>query len=87
MFGRRVRRTAKESLGARTRTKPLGKSTWFKNSRGKKRKLYGNKRIRGSRDDRRKEEDTTSSPRSVLFFEQIPEGELASRLREVLSRM
>ena len=32
--GRRLRRTAKESQGARTRMKLLGKSTWFRGDKG-----------------------------------------------------
>ena len=88
--GRRLRRTAKESQGARTRMKLLGKSTWFKSRGGSSKKdLYGNQGgVKKNKPTRREQpRSTTPTPRSVLFVEQTPGGELAVQLRELFTRL
>ena len=87
--GRRVRRTAKDSLGRRTKTKLLGKSTWFKKQGGDKKDWYGAK-VRGEGRKGKKDEEqtpTSTAPSSVLFLEQTPGGELASRLKDLFRRL
>ena len=85
---RRIRRTARDSLGKRIRTKLSGKTTWFRKTRKDNvdKKTMKNK----GEDRRRKEEDkisNTCTPRSVLFVEQTHGGELAMRLRELFQRL
>ena len=88
--GRWLRRTAKDSQGARTRMKLLGRTTWFKSKGGSKKKdLYGSQGgVKKSKPSRREQpRDSTPTPRSVLFVEQTPGGELAVRLRELFTRL
>ena len=66
--GRRIRRTSKDSLEARTRTNLLGKSTWFKKPGGPRKDWYGKKGgKKGSKGEAEKPKTTTTMPRSVLF--------------------
>ena len=77
--GRRLRRTARDSQGARTRMKLLGRTTWFKSKGGSKKKdLYGSQGgVKKSKPSRREQpRDSTPTPRSVLFVEQTPGGSL-----------
>ena len=86
--GRRLRRTAGNSLGQRLKTKLVGKTSWFRKRGMVKKDWYGasSKKKTGQR----KGSKTTtppSVPRSVLFVDQTPGGELATRLRELLARI
>ena len=84
--GRRVRRTARDSLDRRMRTKLIGKTTWFK-KRGAgctKDKQGGGKQRNGSTNIN---STTTSTPKSVLFVDQTPGGGLATSLRELFTRL
>ena len=84
--GRRVRRTAKDSLEKRTRTKLLGKSMWFKKRKGQKEDWYGKdgkKAGRGLRTEMPKPKATTT-PKSVLFVEKTPGGSKQQSLRTCL---
>ena len=90
--GRRIRRTARHSLEARIRMKLLGKATWFKKRRkgGEKPQYRGRgagKRSQGQDTEVDGGSSTKSSPRSVIFVEQTPGGELACRLKELLNRI
>ena len=82
--GQKVRRSAKDSLGQRLRTKLIGKTTWFKKKgqRAERTKKGGQRRGAKSSSD-----NTTPTPRSVLFVDQTLGGELASRLRELFTRL
>ena len=86
--GRPLRRTAKGSLGARIRTKLLGKSRWFKQQKRTEKDSNSKMTWKGRqpREDPR-EEDKLQAPRTILFVEQTPGGALASRLREVVTRL
>ena len=86
--GRRLRRTGKESRGARTRNKLIGKSSWFKSK--PKEDLYKEGKKTGQRKDANKNTNqggVGAKKRSVLFVEQTCRGELASRLREAFTRL
>ena len=88
--GRRLRRTANNSQELRLRTKLLGKSSWFKKRTGQKmedsNKRDGQQR-RGRKGKVETVTNTTTIPSSVLFVDQTPGGELASRMKELLKRM
>ena len=80
-------RTAKESGAGRLKKKLLGKSSWFRGSKGggaKKSTL-----VRGGKGEKEQKGvgNTEIKTRSVIFVEQTPHGELAKRIREVLSRL
>ena len=87
--GRRLRRPAKLSEGERNRRKLVGRTTWFKSKKkGSKKDLYGkgggsNTKPKGAR----VEGKSSPSPRSVLFVQQTPGGELAIKLRELFQRL
>ena len=80
-------RTAKESGAGRLRKKLLGKSSWFRGNKGggtkKSTIVKGGKGVKEQRGGKSSEIKT----RSVIFVEQTPHGELAKRIREVLSRL
>ena len=82
--GRRLRRTAEDSLEIRMRTKLVGKSTWFKGRGANSKKVGG---TTGKRSKKEGGRTTTSTPRSVLFVDYTPGGELAARLRELILRL
>ena len=68
----------------------MGKSSWFRKrrNRAKEDKYGGQQKGRGAKDKREEgEKNTTPTPTSVLFVEQTPGGELASRLRELFVRL
>ena len=81
----RLHRTAAESAGTRNIRKLVGKSTWFKKKTRKETEPGTTQGPRGKTEPRTNpsEEDEIKT-RSVLFVDQTPQGELASRLREVL---
>ena len=71
--GRKLRRTSKDSQEARTRTKLLGRSSWFKKRRGAGRNdWYGNQGGGKGKPAKREPQRSTSTPKSVLFVEQTP---------------
>ena len=87
--GRMLHRTSTDSQGARIRKKLLSKTNWFKKRRRKEDDgASGSKEheVQGTfRNGSRKLKELEL--KSVLFVEQSPKGELASRLREALRRM
>ena len=83
--GRRVRRTAQNSLGQRIKDKLLGKTSWFRKSGGAGKVTKNQKKGGASGGSSGKR--TEYPIRSVLFVEQTPGGELASKLRELLARL
>ena len=87
--GRMLHRTSTDSQGARIRKKLLSKTNWFKKRRRKEDDgASGSKEheVQGTfRNGSRKLKELEL--KSVLFVEQSPKGELASRLREALKRM
>ena len=71
--------------------KLLGSSTWFKKGSNKKGNTDGRALPRGGKtnDGKKVQRDSNGSrlkTRSVLFVENIPGGELAGRIRELLRR-
>ena len=76
-------------METRTKNKLLGKSSWFKKKGGRSKDDYGSKRGGPGSKPRGKEEQVASSttPRSVIFVEQTPGGELAAKLRELFMRL
>ena len=88
--GRRLRRTAKNSQEQRMRTKLIGKSSWFKRKGGRKVDWYGMKDGQnggGRKGKVRRKVNTTTTPKSILFVDQTPGGELACRMRELFTRI
>ena len=88
--GMRLRRPARESQESRMRTKLLGKSSWFrKGGESKKKDWYkgGKQRSKKRTSRQNRKEAPQSTPRTVLFVEQTPGGELAARLRKLFQRL
>ena len=92
--GRKLRRTAKESEEQREREKLLGKSSWFRetNKKGEQeeedhKRLFSKPGGRGRRKAKIGRTTQGAQVRTVLFVEQTEGGELAMRLRELLSRL
>ena len=83
--GRPLRRSAKESETARMRTKLIGKSTWFKKKGSKS--LEHRKGKGGGSKKGAEPSAPSSTPSTVLFIEQTSNGELASKMRELLRRL
>ena len=77
---------AQESQGARSRTKLIGKSTWFKR-KGKKGSRKEERKGAGGKKTKEPTAAPRTTPSTVLFVEQTPNGELASRLREMLLKL
>ena len=72
-------------MGARIRTRLLGKANWYKKRRTEKE----DKPKKGGRKQgaRRTQQHSQTAPRTVLFVEQSPNGGLATCLRELLARL
>ena len=87
--GRRLRRTARDSQEQRMRTKLIGKSSWFKRKGGQKIDWYkmGEGQQKKRKNEKVRKVTTTTTPKSVLFVDQTPGGELAIRMRELFSRI
>ena len=84
--GRSLRSTAKMSLVARHKKKLLEKSNWYK----KKRSNDSDEKPRGRKNTgkKSKEEQTEKPvPKTLLFVEHTKNGEVASRLRELVRRL
>ena len=86
--GRKLYRTAKESMGARHKKKLLSKYSWYKGARSRASDHYkgpkgGNKKSKGAA----KGAVVKTIPKTVLFIEQTPMGELGRRMRELMSRL
>ena len=83
---RRIHYTAKESLHGRIRKKLLGKMMWYKN---KKKNGDGVTTGNGRGQKRKQGEEDGSKLKTgaVLFLEQTPHGELARRVRELMTRL
>ena len=81
--GLRLRRTAAESQGQRLKDKLLGKSSWFRKTKTKEQDKRGSQ----SKGKDNKGGGAEVQARTVLFVEQTPGGELAARLRELLTRL
>ena len=84
--GRSYRRTANESRASRSRGKLLSKTSWYKSR--KKEDLY-EKSKNGKRKKSWKSnvEVCKQEQKSVMFVEQTEMGELAKRLREMVTRL
>ena len=92
--GRKLRRTAKESEEQREREKLLGKSSWFRKTSKKgeqekedHRRLFSKPSGRGRRKAKIGRTTQGAQARTVLFVEQTEGGELAMRIRELVSRL
>ena len=91
--GRPLYRTARQSGASRARKKILGKSEWFRTQKKSKEEeapeVYGSS---GNKADYKGKRTGSYKPgkavkvRTVLFVENTPGGELARRIREVLSK-
>ena len=79
--GRRLYRTATQSIKSRVRKKLLGNKDWYK-----KRKRHEEDDNTTQRSKKMKREATTTEipTSSVMFVSFTPEGELGKRLREVM---
>ena len=84
--GRKLHRSAEVSQGSRIRRKLLAKTTWFKKRGGKGEKECQGSRSQGTTWGRARKERELDI-KSVLFVEQSPGGELATKMREVLKGM
>ena len=86
--GRKLYRTAKESMGARFKKKMLSKYSWYKGARSKAIDFYrGNRRGKKNVKGANSREQMRAPPKTVLFVEQTPMGELGRRLRELVTRL
>ena len=81
-----LHRSARDSLGKRIRKKLLAKSSWFKKRGGAAPKTGGAGGL-GLGGVKTTPVEQDSEPRSVLFVEQTPGGELAKRLREQIKTL
>ena len=91
-LGRKLRRTAKESRSSRYLKKLTAKSNWFKQTKGaaKHNTNYNNigGEQKGGAHRRRDGNPKEQIPKkTVIFVEQTPRGELASKLKELMSRI
>ena len=68
--GKKIRRTAKDSLTKRIRTKLLGKSSWFRKTGKKNNQGVGGPRNKGGRRGEEDQSKDLAPPRSVIFIEQ-----------------
>ena len=84
--GRRLHRSSTDSQGARVRKKLLSKANWFKKGRRKEQEDQKSRGYQGAKNLGRRG-NRELQIKSVLFVEQSPKGELASRLREALRKM
>ena len=82
MRGEQLRRTAKKSSKSRHVKKLLSKTTWYK----KKSSPDNNSRGKGG-GAAVKNKEQEQEPQSVLFVEYSRNGELASRMRELMKRL
>ena len=82
-------RTAQESGAGRRRKKLVGKTSWFKGSKGNQMgdRTLGGKKKNGKWESKGAVPKTKLKTRTVLFVEKTPQGELASRIRELLGRL
>ena len=86
--GRNLYRTAKESMGARFKKKMLSKYSWYKGARSKATDFYrGNRRGKMNVKGANSREQMRAPPKTVLFVEQTPMGELGRKLRELVTRL
>ena len=84
--GRRVRRTCKDSLGARVRSKLLGKTHWYRKRR-KESEIATRCNGKGGVQKKKPYKAAQTAPRTILFVEQTPMGGLAIKMRELLTRL
>ena len=82
--GRKLRRTAKESLGTRYKKQLIGKTTWYKGNRRKQDYYKQDSQRQGAstKGDYDKLKCPTE-PTTVLFVECSKDGELARQLKEL----
>ena len=81
-------RTAKESMGARFKKKLLAKYSWYKGARNRAADHYkGARRGAVHKKGAISLEERRTPPKTVLFIEQTPMGELGRRLRELMNRL
>ena len=81
--GMRIHRTSEESSGDRYKKKMLGKITWYRGRRNKDDKEVTDQGKGGG--DTKKTGALRSKnlrTRAVMFVEQMPQGELAKKMRE-----
>ena len=85
--GRKLKRTAKESMDDRSKKTLLGRSNWFKGR--KKIDYYKNNggRRTGNKDENNDGREEHLNQKSVLFVEHTRNGELGAKLRGVIARL
>ena len=94
----KLRRTAQDSQEQREKDKLLGKSNWFREAKTREqmeedhmKELRRPGRSSGrkykAKQGREGQEQQEKQARSVLFVEHTPGGELAARIRELLTRL
>ena len=84
--GRKLKRTAKESMNDRSKKTLLGKSNWFK-GRKKTNEYKGDGGRKGSNKSNKNSQEEQISQKTVLFVEHTTNGELGARLRGVIARL
>ena len=88
-----MRRTARDSQEQRERDKLLGKTNWFREQKSREQLEKDQVRVQrrpGRRNrvkDRHRHGVQGMQARSVLFVDHTPGGELATRIRELLTRL
>ena len=85
--GRKLYRTAKESVGARFKKKMLSKYSWYKGARSRAADDYAGNKGRKTNGDKKWDDQRRTEPKTVLFIEQTPMGELGKRMRELMGRL
>ena len=85
--GSRLHRSSTDSQGARVRKKLLSKANWFRKRSRNNKEDQKSRNSQGAKNLGSRKRGRELEIKSVLFVEQSPKGELASRLREVLRKM
>ena len=83
---RRIHNTAEESSTTRVRKKLLGKTSWYRPKARSMEQMDGTGHGMG-RSGKERKGATPPKVRAVLFVEQTPLGELAKRVRELITRL
>ena len=83
--GRKLRRTAKESQGARMKKKLLSKTSWYKGAGAKVDHYTKSTGRKGTK--KSPETGAGIEHKTVLFIEQTSNGELGKRMRELMTRL
>ena len=87
LTGRRIYYTSEESRGARMKRKLLGKTSWYRGKKANKDKDDKQSRKGRGGGKTKKMGSKDLKTRAVIFVDQRPYGELAKRIRELLTKL